>query len=47
LVDGLMFGYGTTYQGLFWHAGESRERSQQKRFIAYCNDVLAATDNPS
>lgn len=34
------FGYGTTYQDLFYHSFCIRDHSQQERFIQKCREVL-------
>ncbi len=43
--DKLVFGHGTTYDGGFYHAFESRFPENRARFIARCNAVVAANDS--
>ena len=41
LTDTKMFGLGTTVGDDFWHAFHIREHKYQKRFVRYCEKVLA------
>lgn len=40
LTGGKVFGYGTTYDDLFYHAFCSREQHTRERFLSKCDSIL-------
>lgn len=41
ITDSIKFGYGTTYQGMFYHTFCIRDQAQHKKFIEKCDFVLS------